>query len=203
MGGQGALPDGLTVNIGNGDGTFGVPFQSPPSFSTGGTNPFGVAAADLNGDGLLDLVAANASGTVGVLLNTSTPVTAAATTTTLSSSITTAVFGQLETLTATVTSPAGTPIGSVVFLDGTTVLGTGVATGGSWSITSSALGDGVHTVTAKATDAAGNVGSASSGLSVTIDTAAPATTVSTASFSADTGSSSTDFITATAAQTRE
>jgi hypothetical protein len=83
-----------------------------------------VAAADLNGDGRVDLVAANAgSGTVGVLLSTSTPVVAAPTTTTLSTSTATAVFGQIETLTATVRSQAGTPIGTVFFRDGNTLLG--------------------------------------------------------------------------------
>ena len=51
----------VSVLLGNGDGTFGVPFQSPQRFSTGGNDPFGVAAADLNGDGLLDLGAANSS----------------------------------------------------------------------------------------------------------------------------------------------
>lgn len=64
-------------------------------------------------------------------------------------------------------------IGSVVTLydtNGTTVLGTAVATGGVWSITSSSLANGVHTVTAKATDAAGNVSAASGPLSITIDT---------------------------------
>jgi hypothetical protein len=66
--------------------------------------------------------------------------------------------------------------GSTVTLydtDGTTVLGTAVATGGTWSITSSALSSGNHTITAKATDTAGNTSSASSGLSITVDTAAP------------------------------
>lgn len=58
--------------------------------------------------------------------------------------------------------------------DGITVLGTATATGGNWSITTSTLSDGSHTLTAKASDAAGNVSSASSGLSVTIDTTAPA-----------------------------
>ena len=124
VGGEAALPDGLSVFNGNGDGTFGVPFQSPQRFSTGGNDPFGVAAADLNGDGLVDLVAANtSSSTVGVLLNTSTPVVAAPTTTTLSTSTATAVFGQIETLTATVSSQAGTPIGTVFFRDGNTLLG--------------------------------------------------------------------------------
>ncbi|HVY22476.1 MAG TPA: Ig-like domain-containing protein [Steroidobacteraceae bacterium] len=59
--------------------------------------------------------------------------------------------------------------------DGTTVLGTTTADGsGNWSITSSTLYEGNHTLTAKAADAAGNVSSASSGLSATIDTTAPA-----------------------------
>ncbi|HEX4368238.1 MAG TPA: Ig-like domain-containing protein, partial [Rhodopila sp.] len=61
--------------------------------------------------------------------------------------------------------------------DGTTVLGTTTATGGNWSITSTPLSSGTHSLTAKATDAAGNVGPASSGLAVTIDTTAPTVTI--------------------------
>jgi hypothetical protein len=94
--------------------------------------------------------------------------------------------------------------GSLVTLydsDGTTVLGSATAAGGSWSIASSALGEGNHTVTVKATDTAGNVSSASSGLTVNIDTTAPTTSFSGIAFSADTGSSSSDLVTATAAQT--
>lgn len=66
--------------------------------------------------------------------------------------------------------------GSTVTLydtNGTTVLGTAVATGGLYSATVSALSSGSHTITAKATDAAGNVSSASSGTTVVIDTSAP------------------------------
>ena len=55
---------------GNGDGTFQSLIRL--DLLTGGNDPEGVAAADLNGDGLVDLVAANASSSnVGVLLNTS------------------------------------------------------------------------------------------------------------------------------------
>ncbi|MBS0356083.1 MAG: DUF4214 domain-containing protein, partial [Proteobacteria bacterium] len=58
--------------------------------------------------------------------------------------------------------------------DGTTLLGTTTADGsGNWSITSSTLSDGVHTVTVKQTDAAGNVSVASSGLALTIDSTSP------------------------------
>ncbi len=94
--------------------------------------------------------------------------------------------------------------GSIVKLydsDGTTVLGTATAAGGVWSITPSALGEGSHTVTAKATDVAGNVSAASSGLTVTVDTTAPSIAFSGIAFSADSGTSASDFVTATAAQT--
>ncbi len=66
--------------------------------------------------------------------------------------------------------------GSTVTLydtDGITLLGTATATGGNWSITSSALSEGSHTITAKATDAAGNVSTASSAMTATIDTTGP------------------------------
>jgi serralysin len=64
---------------------------------------------------------------------------------------------------------------TVSLLDGTTVLGTSVATGGAWTFISPTLADGVHGITAKATDVAGNVGTASSALSVTVDTTPPNT----------------------------
>jgi large repetitive protein len=107
---------------------------------------------------------------------------------------------KVTTPTITGTAESGATV-TLYDTDGTTVLGTGTATGGNWSITTSVLSQTTHTLTAKATDAAGNAGAASSGLSFTVDTTAPTTTISTMGFSADTGSSSTDFITKTAAQT--
>ena len=56
--------------------------------------------------------------------------------------------------------------------DGTTVIGTAVATGGTYSVTTSALADGIHSITATATNAAGNTSNASVALGVTIDTTA-------------------------------
>ena len=55
------------------------------------------------------------------------------------------------------------------------MLGTSVATGGAWTFISPTLADGVHSITAKATDVAGNLGTASSLLSVTVDTTPPNT----------------------------
>jgi hypothetical protein len=100
---------------------------------------------------------------------------------------------------------SGAEAGATVNLydtDGTTLLGTATADGsGNWSITSSTLANGAHTLTTKVTDAAGNTSAASAGLTVTVDTAGPSETISSATLSSDTGTSSTDFITNTATQT--
>jgi large repetitive protein len=87
--------------------------------------------------------------------------------------------------------------------DGTTVIGSGTATGGNWTITTSTLGEGSHAVSARASDAAGNVSAVSGATTVTIDTTRPAlaitsnvsrlkigeTAVITFTFSEDPGSS--------------
>jgi hypothetical protein len=81
------------------------------------------------------------------------------------------------TPTFTGTAEAGATV-TLYDTDGTTVLGTGTADGsGHWSITTSPLSEGGHTVSAKATDAAGNVSIASASLLVTVDTLAPTATV--------------------------
>ncbi|MBN4049960.1 hypothetical protein JYT84_00870, partial [bacterium AH-315-M10] len=82
-----------------------------------------------------------------------------------------------------------------VFSDGVSQ-GTTTATGGVWTLTTPTLTDGAHSITATATDTAGNVSALSAGLSVTIDTAAPAAP-STPDLVAgsDSGSSDTDDLT--------
>jgi hypothetical protein len=74
------------------------------------------------------------------------------------------------------------------------ILGIVVATGGTYSIKTSELGIGGHTLTARARDAAGNGSAASGGLSLTIDISAPAAPLVTG-VTNDTGISSTDGIT--------
>src|SRR5262249_31440531 len=60
---------------------------------------------------------------------------------------------------------------TVTLYDGANAVGSGVVNGsGAWSIVSSALSVGAHTITARATDVAGNVGVLSAGLAVTITT---------------------------------
>ncbi|WP_369921082.1 DUF4347 domain-containing protein [Marinomonas polaris] len=77
------------------------------------------------------------------------------------------------TPTVTGTAEAGATV--VLYdTDGTTSLGSATADGsGNWSITSSELSTGSHTLTTKATDTAGNVSVASSGLTITVDDTAP------------------------------
>ena len=67
---------------------------------------------------------------------------------------------------------------TVTLYDGATAIGSAVATGGTWTITSSVLGEGSHAITAKLTDTAGNVGAASAATTVTIDTTAPTLAIS-------------------------
>jgi hypothetical protein len=168
----GASTGNLSVFFGNGDGSF-QPFLRL-DLLTGGSDPEGVAAADLNGDGLVDLVAANtSSGTVGVLLNSATaPAPApAATTTTLATSAPTTVSGPAVTLTATVTSAAGVPTGTVTFLDGTTVLGTArIDTAGQATLKVS-LAVGSHALTVAFAGTGGFADSTSAAVTETVNRA--------------------------------
>ena len=89
-----------------------------------------------------------------------------------------------NTLTLTGTAEANS---TVKVYDGATLLGSAVANGsGAWSYTTAPLANGGHSLTAAATDAAGNIGVASTALAITIDTTVPvAPTI--ASFSTDSG----------------
>jgi uncharacterized repeat protein (TIGR01451 family) len=75
-------------------------------------------------------------------------VTKAPTTTALTSSAATPSYGQPITFTATVSSAAGTPIGTLTFADGATVLGASMLLGGIATFTTSSLDAGTHTISA-------------------------------------------------------
>ena len=76
---------------------------------------------------------------------------------------------------------------TVSIFDGTTLLGTVTASeSGVWSFTTSALADGSHAFSAKATDAAGNESQASAAFDVLIDSTAPVSPVITG-FESDSG----------------
>jgi hypothetical protein len=84
---------------------------------------------------------------------------------------------------------------TVKLYDGALEIGSTTATGGNWTFPLSDLAEGSHTLTAKAFDAAGNASAASGALTLVVDKTPPATTVSSAQLSADTGASTTDMIT--------
>ncbi len=139
----------VSVLPGYGDGTF----QPAVTFSSGAFNDISIAVADVNGDGKPDILVGNQGGgtnedgSVAVLLNNSqfTPATIS-----LASLLNPAFVGQAVTLRASVSSTAGTPPNgeTITFYNGTTVLGTGVLSGGVASLMITSLPNGVYGVTA-------------------------------------------------------
>jgi hypothetical protein len=160
--------DGATT-LGSGTLTISGSVASA-TFSTSalaaGSHPI---TAIYNGDGNF---LASKSGT---LLQTVRP---ASTSTTLASSLNPSNLGQSVTFTATLTSPAGTPSGTVNFLDGTATLGSAAlnATGVA-AFSTSSLGVGTHSITAVYAGSNNFATSTSSAVSQTVNPAAIATTV--------------------------
>jgi hypothetical protein len=86
---------------------------------------------------------------------------------------------------------------TVTIRDGLTVLGTTVANGsGQWNYTTGTLAEGGHSLTATATDVAGNTSATSAALVITIDTTAPIAPTIDLDAGSDLGSSATDDLTA-------
>ncbi len=103
-----------------------------------------------------------ASSAMGVTIDTAAPV---------APSIGSGVVVNANQVALSGTAEAGS---TVKVYEGATLMGNATASGsGAWSYTTAALADGSHNLTATATDAAGNLGVASSALAVTIDTSTP------------------------------
>src|ERR1019366_161568 len=150
-----------------------------------------VTAALVNGAHSLTATATDVAGNTGAAstaLSVTVDTVAPVAPTIASFSPDTGVVGDhitsASTLTLTGTAEANS---TVKVYDGATLLGSATANGtGAWSFTTAALSNAIHSLTATATDAAGNTGAASTALSVTVDTVAPvAPTI--ASFSPDSG----------------
>jgi len=173
--------NGVTLLLGNGDGTF----QAATSYFVG-VSGYGLAAGDLNLDGKPDLAVASdtSPGLVTVLLNGVSGFRNA-TTTTLSSDINPAGGGQLVTFTATVTPGyKGTATGTVTFYDGATAIGTSslslakTKSGGQQAtFSTSSLALGAHSITAAYGGDTTFLPSTSAVLTETITTSTTATTL--------------------------
>ncbi len=100
----------------------------------------------------------------------------------------------VSTPTVAGTAEAGSTV-TLYDTDGVTELGHAVATGGVYTITASALGDGVHTLTTRAVDGVGHVGAVSGPLTITVDTVASSPTAPHLVQASDSGVSNSDRIT--------
>jgi hypothetical protein len=106
----------------------------------------------------------------------------AGTTTTVSSNANPSILGQMVTFTATVTSGAGTPTGTVTFKDGNTTLGSNALNGsGQASFSISSLTAGMHSITANYGGTANFSSSVSGVLNQTVNQQAATTTTLTSS----------------------
>ncbi len=182
-----------------------------------GAAPAGSATADVNGawsittaalaDGSHALTATSttangtspASGTLTVKIDTAAPLAPSTPDMTAASDNGASNTDNVTSIaTPTFVGVAANEAGGVVTLyEGAVVLGTSaVDSSGNWSVTSTALSPGNHAITAITTDAAGNLGSISSALPVSI-VAGPPAAPSTPDLAAtsDTGVSSTDNLT--------
>ncbi len=116
------------------------------------------------------------SGSTSAVLNE--VIALGATSTTLTSSVNPATPGTAVTFTATVSSPSGTPTGTVTFNDGSTAIGTGTLNGsGQATLTTSTLALGSHPITAVYGGSTGLSGSTSAVLTEVIALVSTATTV--------------------------
>jgi sugar lactone lactonase YvrE len=101
--------------------------------------------------------------TQSIVVNKATPAIA------LQSNSNPALVQTAVTFTATLSSSAGAPTGTVTFLDGTTPLGTGTIAAGVAALTTSTLAAGSHSITAVYSGDANFASSTSAALTETID----------------------------------
>jgi hypothetical protein len=177
----------LTATVASGNSQAGTPSGTVTFFDNGAA--IGTASLDANGQASLTTASLGAgdhaitagydgdgnfqgSASDSVALT----VSPAATQTVVSSSRATAVFGQAVTFKAVVgvvTPGAGTPTGTVTFMDGATVLGSATVTAGQATLSIAMLAPGTHFITAVFVSAGGNfAGSSAPALSQVIQKAA-------------------------------
>ena len=138
----------FTASINWGDGTA----PSAGTIAANGTAGFNVTGTHTYaapGNFNVDVQVADSNNNFAKTRSTAT--VKAATTTAVTSSVNPSDFGQSVTFTATVTSGAGTPTGSVQFKDNGTNLGAAVNLNGSGvaTVSTSTLTVGTHTITAE------------------------------------------------------
>ena len=185
----------FTASINWGDATA----PSPGTVASGATGGFNVTGTHTYASpGNYNVVVQIADDSGNLASATSTAIVKAPTSTALGTSVTPSDFGQFVTFTATVTSAAGTPTGTVQFRDNGNNIGTAVSLNGSGTATlaTSALTVGTHTITAQYSGAA--TFEASSGTLSGGQVVRPLPTLSINDVSVNEGDSGTSTLTFTA-----
>ncbi len=199
-GGSGTTKDPLTITVTFNEAVTGVAsgdltasagalsnFQSvsstvatwtwtPPAGATGSAT-FSVAASAANATD--DNAASQAATDLAVNYDTQAPSISAPTLASGSDSGAIDGITRFNTPVIQGTAEAGATVCLFDAASAGTLLGSATATGGTWSITTSVLADGARTIYAEAVDAVGNVSTRSGPLNLTIDTVAPALSVTT------------------------
>ncbi len=175
-------PQSITFGAGTLAYAAGVPFGTAPLTLTanGGAsgNPvvftlvsgpatIGGNILTVTGAGMIQLMAnqaGNADYTAAAPVSESITVLQAFPLVSLTASTSTTFVQNAVTLTATVSSAAGVPTGSVTFLDGTTPLGTTALVNGSATLTTATLAVGTHSITVDYTGDTNFLSAASSAL---------------------------------------
>ena len=162
-------------------------YDGTPKPVTATTNPSGLAVsityngsptAPINAGSYSVIATINNNNYQGSATGTLV-ISTAATVVSLTSSLNPSVFGQSVSFTAVVSSAAGTPIGSITFYDGTTVLGTATLNASGWAVLStSALSTATHSITAVYGGGTNFQSSTSFGFSQVVNRAATSTTLS-------------------------
>jgi hypothetical protein len=187
--------DGLSRGTATADGSGGWSFDATAITLADGHHQLITRVSDVAGNSRL-------SAPVDVLVDTSAPVVP---TVTSWGDDTYYFFGQFEavgnghdgiTQDRTITLNGTGEAGSIITVfDGTAELGTAVVgAGGSWTYTTDPLIDGDHSLTATATDTAGNESGASAATNVHVDTTNPVRPAVTG-IRYDTGTDATDGVT--------
>ncbi len=160
------------ITLANGSGTFSTTSLTAGSYSV---------IATYSGD----VVYATSASTPQTVSIQNTPTVA------LTATPSTATIGAAVALKATVSSSAGTPTGTVYFMDGTNMLGSAVLSAGSASYSATALAVGSHSITARYSGDSNFAGLTSTAQTVTINLITPVVSLTATPATAQVGAAIT------------
>jgi YVTN family beta-propeller protein len=141
LGVGGILPSGL-ITLTDGSTTLGN-----VTLNGSGVGSFVASTLGAGTHSITALIAADSNFLSALSSALTETINKAASTVNMITSPNPATAGQPITLSATVTGPGGTPVGSVNFMDGGTSLGTANLVNGVANLTTATLGQGTHTLT--------------------------------------------------------